>query len=228
MRHFRARWLCLLLLLPCCAGFLLFRFIHWPPASPPETDPLTAFVSAGIPGSEFLLFPNGNLNGWYPVGIGRWTIQDGILSIRHGIGYLATHCDTLTDFTLSLHVRTGPQANSGVFFRATHPSWDLRPWPVGYEAQVDHHDPRNPTGSLYNRHTASGHPPRDGEWFTMDITVKGPSVQIKINQEVVVSATDTTYQTGFLALQAHGPQSWVEYKDGRLLLLDRKESEEGH
>ena len=177
---------------------------------------LRTFAVEKKPGSEFLLFNGRDLSGWSVHGVGRWTVRDGVLTVRRGIGCLATRCDEFEDFVLRLQIRVGKKGNSGVFFRAHHPGWGLRPWPVGYEAQVDHHDPKNPTGSLYDRVTASPILSRDEEWFEMEISAIGSLICIKINGETVTETTDTTYKKGFIALQAHGPFSRVDFKDIRI------------
>jgi|GEM_PF-5311591 hypothetical protein len=169
------------------------------------------FFQEKIPGSELALFNGKDLSGWSVHGLGRWSVSDGIVKISGGVGYLATRCAEIDDFILSLNIRTGKKANSGVFFRS-RPAKGLRPWPIGYEAQIDNHDPKNLTGSLYDRVQANHHHVRDGEWFSMQISAIGPAVCIKVNGETVVEATDQTYAKGFIALQAHDPFRVVEFQ----------------
>ena len=96
---------------------------------------------------------------------------------------------------------------------------DMGEWPQGYEAQVDHHDPNNPTGSLYGKSRAAKVVTRDGDWFTMQVTAVGPHIVIEVNGETVVDTHDTTFQGGMIALQAHHAESVVEYRDIEIKLL---------
>lgn len=165
------------------------------------------------PGLRMNLFSRGDFCGWIVQGFGEWTIAGGVVSTRRGSGYLSTWYDQFSDFILDADIRVNQRGNSGIFFRAHHPPFGLRSQPIGYEAQIDHHDLKNPTGSLYNRVTAGSVPSRDGEWFHMTISAIGANIQIQVNGETVVDATDTTYQNGFIALQAHDPYSVVSFKN---------------
>ncbi|MBN2328972.1 MAG: DUF1080 domain-containing protein [Candidatus Omnitrophica bacterium] len=174
------------------------------------------FVDEGRPGSEAALFNGENLGGWEAHGFGAWSIEDGVLTVRRGMGYLSTRCNEFTDLILDVDVKVNRQGNSGIFFRAKHPGWGLRSQPVGYEAQVDHHDPKNPTGSLYNRATAHPVVSRDGEWFHMMISAIGEKIEIQVNGTIVVDAASGDYEKGFIALQAHDPFSVVSFKNLRV------------
>ncbi len=174
---------------------------------------IKSFAAEDEPGSELRLFNGEDLSGWEVHGIGRWTVEGGILTVKRGLGYLATRCDEFDDFILTLGIRVSKEGNSGVFFRARDPGLGLRPWPEGYEAQVDNHDPKNPTGSIYDRVTAEPLLAKDNEWFEMKISAIGPHIRVKVNGETVAEATDTTYEKGFIALQAHDPFCRVDFRD---------------
>lgn len=180
--------------------------------NPEFEQQILIFVREKKPHTEMVLFNGKDLSGWETHRLGRWSVHDGILKVSGGLGYLSTRCDEFTDFILTLKVRAGRNANSGVFFRA-QPSYTLWPWPKQYEAQIDNHDPKNPTGSLYNRVRAGSPPPQDGEWFEMEISAVGTHIQIKINGSVVVDTEDSRFQKGFIALQAHDFGSTVEFQE---------------
>lgn len=173
---------------------------------------LEDFVERAEPGSSIALFNGRDLSGWRSHGLGRWRVKDGVLSVTGGFGYLATTCESFRDFILTLDIRASDGANSGVFFRAQHPGFGLRPWPRGYEAQVDNYDPDNPTGSFYNITKAEIMSTQDGEWFSMEIRSVGEKITISINDEIVVDARDASYQRGFIALQGHHPSCTVEFR----------------
>lgn len=181
--------------------------------NPHFEERLIKFMNEAEPGSTFKLFNGTNLSGWEAHGLGRWTIEDGVLTLRGGLGYLATRYDRFDDFILTLQARVSEGGNSGVHYRARHPGFSLRPWPVGFEAQIDPADPDNPTGSLYDRQQAVLEPPPANQWFSMRIECIGERHQIFINGERVVEAQDASFESGFIALQGHHPSCTVEFRD---------------
>ncbi|MBI1388467.1 MAG: DUF1080 domain-containing protein [bacterium] len=183
------------------------------PRNPAFEDRIAEFARRAEPGSSLALFNGKDLSGWRGYGLGRWTVKNGVVSVRWGLGYLATRCEDFSDFILSLDIRVSPHGNSGVYYRAHDPGFTLRPWPVGFEAQVDNHDPKNMTGSLYNRASVSESPARDGEWFHMEIRAQGARQHILVNGETIVDATDPEFKRGFIALQGHHPACRVDFRD---------------
>lgn len=174
-------------------------------------------INSGRTGPMELLSTNG-LNGWRVSGVGVWQNNEGVLSVERGIGYLYVPI-TLRDFVLTLEARLSPGANSGVFFRARHPGWGFRPWPVGYEAQLDNNDPENCTGALYNLAQPDKQTTRDGEWIRLRIHAQGNTIRIAVNGTETVQIVDDTYEEGFIALQAHHPTCKVEFRSIRLTSL---------
>ncbi len=187
-------------------------------------EKMNAFVTKDEPGSEFRLLNGKDLSGWEVHGIGRWTVEEGVLTVKRGLGYLATRCDAFDDIILSLDIRVSEEGNSGVFFRSKDPGFGLRPWPEGYEAQVDNHDPQNPTGSIYDMVTAEPLLTKDNEWFEMEISAIGPHIEIRVNNETVAEATDTTHKKGFIALQAHDPFCQVDFREIVLRIPENTEA----
>lgn len=174
------------------------------------------FVDNAEPGSEIELISGENVGGWSVHGMGYWSVDNGVLSVRRGLGYLATRCDTFTDMELMMDCRISNRGNSGIFIRAHHPGVSIRPWCRGYEAQIDNHAEKNPTGSIYNFKRNDGETPNDNEWFTMKIVAVGENITVFVNDQLTAEATDSTYQKGFIALQAHDPWSVVEFRNIRL------------
>jgi hypothetical protein len=160
------------------------------------------------------LFNREDLTGWRTVGTAKWQVKDGVLVGSQGQGHIFTK-SAYDNLILRTSLRISSHGNSGVYFRVQ----DLADWPEGYEAQVDHHDPNNPTGSLYGMCKAANVVTRDGEWFTMQVTADGPHIVIEVNGETVVDTHDTTFQGGMIALQAHDPSSVVQYRDVEIKLL---------
>jgi hypothetical protein len=88
-------------------------------------------------------------DGWFKEDAGSWTIEGGTLIGRGGPGHLFTQT-TYQDFEFRALVRVNERGNSGMYFRVKPNPAANNPWPIGYEAQVDNHDPRNFTGVIYN------------------------------------------------------------------------------
>ena len=96
------------------------------------------------------------------------------------------------------------------------------------------HTDRIRTGSLYHVvDFLDASPAKDDEWFTEDITVKGTTITIKVNDKEVVRWTQpadwnggregpgrTISGPGTIALQAHDPDSTVYYRNIRIRPLD--------
>jgi len=160
------------------------------------------------------LFNHKDLTGWRTVGTAKWEVKDGVLVGSQGQGHIFTK-SAYDNLMLRTSLRISSHGNSGVYFRVQ----DMADWPEGYEAQVDHHDPNNPTGSLYGRCKAAKVVTRDGDWFTMQVTADGSHIVIEVNGETVVDTHDTTFQGGMIALQAHDPSSVVQYRDVEIKLL---------
>jgi hypothetical protein len=178
-------------------------------------EQIETFVRANVPGSEMRLFNGNDLGGWEAYGFGDWSVKNGIVTVRRSMGYLCTRCNLFSDLILEADVKVNKRGNSGIRFRATHPGRS-RPLTVGYEVQVDHHDSKNPTGSLYNYVTASPVVSQDGEWFNMRISAIGERIQVHVNGTMVVDTTNADYKQGFINLQGHDPFSVVSFKNVRV------------
>jgi len=193
--------------------------VTFPPRHLAFEEQMKAFARENQQGSELQLFNGHDLSGWAVYGLGQWTVDDGVLTVRRGLGYLATRCEDFGDFILTLDIRTNKKGNSGVFFHSSH-ARGFWPWPVGFESQIDNHDPKNPTGSLYNRVRARRLLSRDEEWFEMKISAIGERISLAISGETVVEATFSAPMKSFIALQAHDPFSRVDFKNIRLRIPD--------
>lgn len=139
------------------------------------------------------------------------------------------------NFELSIEALATDGANSGVFF---HTAFQGQGWPdVGFEAQIINR--RNgeggylenkQTGSLYGVRNVYKSPVRDGEWFTMNVLVRGKRVQIRVNDTLLVDylepADPPIYGNrgrklgrGTFALQCHDPKSKVFFRNIRVKRL---------
>ena len=131
------------------------------------------------------------------------------------------------NFEFSAEVNAGPGANSGVYF---HTAYQPTNWPrAGFEVQVNnsatqHGDylERKKTGSLYGIRNVYKQLVPDNTWFTMNITVRGKNVQVRVNGMLVVDYNEPEQSLGkrlsqgTFALQGHDPDSRVSFRNLRV------------
>lgn len=165
--------------------------------------------------------------GWFAEDGGTWTVEGGALIGRDGPGHLFTE-RVYTDFELRTLVKVNERGNSGLYFWCEpHPDPNM-PWPIeqGYEAQVDHHDPKNFTGCLYNNAWPESGPGKDGPisrddaWFDYRVRAQDGRVRTWINGVLMVDTTQDRFDSGRFALQGHHEGNVIMYKDFRVLELD--------
>ncbi len=172
---------------------------------------------------------NGTLDNW-KVGDNATTFQteDGMIVVNGPTAHLFYDGDyknhDFKNFELKLDIMTTPGSNSGVYI---HTKYQESSWPqVGYEIQVNNsHTDWRRTGSVYGIQDVKDVYVKDNEWFTMDITVQGKHVVVKINDKVINDYTEPEnvqrekgdeqrmLSHGTFALQGHDPKSKVYYKN---------------
>lgn len=159
----------------------------------------------------------------------KWMVEGGAIRTVGGPGALE-HEELYGDFVLQATIRTrAPLTNGGVFFRAK-PGEFLR----GYEAQIFNAcydgDPDKParysTGAIDDRQVARRLVSRDGEPFLMTVVAVGPQLATWVNGDQLIDWTDTRppsensreglrLAAGAIQLQAHDPQTDLEFRDLR-------------
>lgn len=164
-------------------------------------------------GYTHLITPD--LAGWVKRGAGNWSVEDGTLVGTDGPGHLFTE-KRYSNYELRALVRVNERGNSGIYFRVVPRTEDPNSWPLGYEAQVDNHDMKNYTGSLYNRVLASKLLTRDGAWFDYRVRAVGDHIQTWINGVLMTDSRQTDFATGFIALQTHHVGNRIEWRDLRI------------
>jgi hypothetical protein len=163
------------------------------------------------------LFNGKDLAGWKASEGVQWKVEDGLIITPPKRSHLFTERE-FKNFEFKADVMTTPGSNSGIYFHTKYE--DTFP-NTGLECQVNitHTDPVK-SGSLYFIVKRFSAPAKDGEWYTQTITVKGKSVTIKINDEVLYEYVEPDGVTGTrrlgkgsFALQGHDPESVVKYKN---------------
>ena len=149
--------------------------------------------------------------------IAKWRVMNGkpkfqaVGDILHADddGHFAT-LETFRDFELQMYVRHAKHHNGGVVFGG--PGGDA-PGPR-YEIQLhDVEGAHYPTGSLYG-HKRAIYPRIEPErWWLFQLRVKDGACVVRVNGDTVLEYAGLDLPApGPIALQAHGPGRWTEYK----------------
>ncbi|MBS1501002.1 MAG: DUF1080 domain-containing protein [Bacteroidetes bacterium] len=201
------------LIFSLCIAFILFCSAKTP-------HPRDGWIS---------LFDGKSLNGW-KVGDNAETfsVQDGMIVVHGKTAHLfydgPVQDHNFKNFEFKADVMTHQGANSGIYI---HTAYQQGGWPAkGYEIQVNNtHTDWRRTGSVYGIQDIKDVYVKEGEWFTIDITVQGKRIIVKINGKVVNDYTEPAdlhrtgndslrmLSSGTFALQGHDPNSLVYFKN---------------
>lgn len=116
----------------------------------------------------------------------NWVLKKGVLAPSKTPGGIIWSKEKFGDFQITLQYKTSAQANSGLFFR-TDPKNAVQ---GGFEIQIASpgiYSGKHIVGSLYDAKEpaiAAGKP--DGEWNTMRLNCKGPSIKVVLNGKKVI------------------------------------------
>ena len=179
------------------------------------------------------LFNGRDLTGWQMAGPGGFVVEDGLLKTQGGMGLLWHTQRTVGNSILRVVYKVSrAEDNSGVFVRIADRPPD--PWFAvhhGYEVQIlatgdEWHD----TGCIYSlsRTLAQTQKP-PGEWNVMDIALRGPIVEVTLN-DTLVTVFDPAGELperkfgyepergprpeeGYIGLQNHDGESVVYFRE---------------
>ena len=161
----------------------------------------------------------------------EWKIINGVLTGHGGQGYLSS-LEKFDDFELYAEARisdtAGGRGNSGIYFRCSPHTDKKQEFPPGYEAQLDHGDSNNPTGSIYALHIEGARAPnpetKDGEWVTMRIRAVGNHLQTWVNSKPAADCKDpeNRHKNGSILLQMHHLTGKVEFREVRIRRIAKK------
>ena len=173
-------------------------------------------------------------------------VEDGSLLPYKSGGYIVIHEKQFGDFTLKCDVKWEVEkCNSGIFFRVEDPE---NPVHTGFEAQVHsgHNKSKHDFGAIYDLvANTEGAGKSTGEWNTVEITCRGPKIEVVVNGKKVCSmdcdeftrpgycpdgqkhkyhldgkprAVKDFARKGYLGFQDHGQKVW--YKNVKVLELN--------
>lgn len=165
------------------------------------------------------LFDGKTLEGWHPIGQGKWTVEDGEIVGRHDakddFGHLVTD-KSYKDFTIRLKFKS-IKGNSGLYFRIKPEGFS---GVSGFQAEID---PEKDVGGLYEtngRSWVSQPTPKQvksyfkpGEWNQMIVRASGGNITVWINGVISADLKNDpgTFTHGPFALQVHGGQEGLVY-----------------
>lgn len=147
------------------------------------------------------LFDGKNLDNWTPIGDANWKLEDGVVVADKGNGFLVSK-NSYTDFQIRAEFWVDPDANSGIFIRATDPAKVTAA--NAYEVNIfdKRPDPSYGTGAIVNVAKPSTFLKAANQWNTYDITAKGPQFTVILNgTKTVDGAQDAKNPSGRIALQ---------------------------
>ncbi len=201
-----------------------------------------AITAAGLSGADegwTPLFDGRSLKGWRASeNKDSWKVVDGQLSADGPRSHLfydgPLRGASFKNFELEIEAMTQHLCNSGVFF---HSAYQETGFPQkGFEVQVANtalgektYRERKKTGSLYGVRNVYKQLVRDGEWFKMQVAVRGKNVQVRLNGILVVdfneadppviadgSTRGRVLDKGTFALQCHDAGSKARYRSIRV------------
>ncbi len=182
---------------------------------------------AARPATPFVSLFDGTLRGWVVenTDAGNFTVRDGVLRVEGPSGWLRSE-RRFEDFVLRTEFRfLTPDADSGVFIRASGDSAFMRGWPNN-SYQVQLRVPSTPSflppvGGLFRHGMPAGDTAFDaalvekifggvGEWQTVEIDMGGESLVVRFNGTEVTRASNIARASGFLGIQ--GEAGALEYR----------------
>lgn len=170
------------------------------------------------------LFDGESLAGWEIQNGGRFSVEDGVIKIDRGTGWLRS-VDTYGDFILTMEFRfLEAGANSGIFVRTGPTSKDdENGWPDnGYQVQcLDTIEGANPLATII----PYGAPPFEhesdlvalkrayrptGEWQRYDIACRGETMEISLNGILITKCSNIKNLEGHIGIQ--GEKGLLEFR----------------
>ncbi len=180
------------------------------------------------------LFDGKSLDGWEHVGPGKMVLDSGLIKTEGGMGLLWYTKEKFGNCVIRVVYKTQTDdSNSGVFVRIADKPKDA--WfgvNHGYEVQIhDKEDPYHRTGVIYSMVTSKeGASKGPGVWNTMEITLDGPKIFVKLNGEQITTFDPSDPNippkkkdfepdrgprpdSGYMGLQNHSDNDTVWFKE---------------
>jgi len=185
----------------------------WPIAGRAQEPRANTLTPQEVADGWILLFDGETTFGWQPRGEAEWSVRDGALvPIPGKRGFLVTTTE-FANFVLKVDFMPDPRVNSGVFLRC--PTGEINQ-NTAYEVNIADSHPQWPTGSINGiARTQLRRPNSVGRWNTFEIRMEGERLTVLLNGRPSVTATDSKYVRGPIALQYNG-EGEVRFRNLRL------------
>ncbi len=183
------------------------------------------------------LFNGKDFTGWKLSNPASWSVKEGAIVANGTAGHAFYDGEfrnhLFRNFELKVDVMARPNSNGGVYVLTEYQETGFPK--KGFEIQVNNSYVKDPvkSGSLYHVQDVTEAPAKDDEWFTEHIIVRDNTITVKVNDKQLVDWTQPADWTGgregpgraisgpgTIALQAHDPNSTVNYKNIRIKPLD--------
>jgi len=182
--------------------------------------------------------PNGkDIQGWEVIGDGYWSIwkdgtvvgQRGEASKAKGQSWLYTKKE-YGEFDLQLQYWNRYYGNSGLSIRdvARAKEYDIpsgsRPSAIGYEIQINAHDVKFPTGSVYHFVPAKGGKENEFDWNSLEIQSRNSGITVLLNGVKVsfFEGDPKRSLTGPIGLQLHDGTAMAMWRNIRIRELKKR------
>ncbi len=152
-------------------------------------------------GDWVTLFDGSSTAAFNQIGDANWRIEDFAVGADSGGGYLVTQ-ESYDDFNLTLEFWVSPDANSGIFIRASDPENITAD--NSYEVNIfdTRPDQTYRTGGIVNLAAPSEVIMTGNYWNTYQIIARGPEMRVILNGRLVVDgARDEQFTSGPIAFQ---------------------------
>ncbi len=157
---------------------------------------------------------------------GNFTVRDGVLRVQGPSGWLRSERQYGNVSVRTQRRFMTPDADSGLFLRASATSTFMRGWPNGYQVQVrvpSTPSPLPPLGGLFRHGTGSGETRFDadadavrsrfrgiGEWHDVEVDVIGTRLTVRVDGTETTRAEGVAGAPGYIGIQ--GESGVVEYR----------------
>jgi len=165
-----------------------------------------------------LLFDGESLLGWTAQTPTAWRVEGGLLAPSADAGVLRSN-SPFADFAARFDYRaSSPDADCSVVLRT---ALDGDPKQTGFELQIGDAHADWPTGSIVDLFKARPLRPEANQWHTIDATLSGDHITVKLDGYSVADGRSARSHAGFIALScAKGAR--MQFRNIRLKPLDMK------
>ena len=171
------------------------------------------------------LFDGKTLDGWNLMNGAKFSVEDEVIKLNGGSGWLRSDKE-YSDFIIRLELRfMKPIQDGGVFMRCSMAGdeWPDERWEVQCEnskRMAKLFGPENDPKHKRNIPLTQKVLKPDGEWNAYEIKLVGPSIEVRLNGELVTTSDNLgEYTRGYIGLQGEG--GIHEYRNIRIKDLSK-------